>query len=244
MRQGVHLDTRATHHPMASQDASDDDDVPLHHRKAFGSGIRRQKVTFVRASSPGLDTTSQAVATSNNSSVGDLYLSLVLPSEPSTEPGSEGNTPKDRDLVCEVCKMPLRKTPGNEAPAEPPTRKHEASLVHQVCLTHSHPPSAIDRTRRGLAVLESYGWDPDSRQGLGSTGQGIQHPIKAVPKEDTLGLGLVVPKEFRDKVKKKKPQKLDAKQCRKMADEDKRKSDRLRRHFYGNDALDKYLGSG
>jgi hypothetical protein len=100
-------------------------------------------------------------------------------------------------------------------------------LAHQVCLTHSHPPSHLDRNRKGLAYLSSYGWDPDARVGLGASGQGIQYPIKSKPKDDKLGIGVVLPKEA-DRRKKEKVEKLDAGKIRKLHEKDKKKAERLR----------------
>lgn len=94
----------------------------------------------------------------------------------------------------------------------------------------------------GLNYLEAYGWDPDARAGLGAAQQGIQFPLKPKAKEDTLGIGVVVPKDLPKK--EKKPQKLDAGRVRKMAQEDKKRTARIQRQFYGNSDLEKYLGPG
>jgi hypothetical protein len=161
--------------------------------------------------------------------------------------------------VCEICNLPLAETPdslpasrgetpeengdglGQRPPAKP--RPHEASLAHQVCLTHSHPPSHLDRNRKGLAYLSSYGWDPDARVGLGASGQGIQYPIKTKPKDDKLGIGVVLPKEA-DRRKEEKIEKLDAGKVRKLHEKDKKKAERLREMFYRNDDVERYLGGG
>jgi hypothetical protein len=74
-----------------------------------------------------------------------------------------------------------------------PRDAHAASLAHQVCLAHSHPPSHLDRTRMGLLHLRARGWDPDARQGLGPEGRGIAYPVKAVAKGDRLGVGMASP---------------------------------------------------
>jgi hypothetical protein len=92
--------------------------------------------------------------------------------------------------------------------------------------------------------LQSQGWDPDSRSGLGVVQQGIQYPIKVKPKDDTLGIGVKVPKDLETRMKREKVQKLDAKKVRKMAAEDKKRRERLQQQFYGNADVEKYLGSG
>ncbi|EON96606.1 putative g-patch domain-containing protein [Phaeoacremonium minimum UCRPA7] len=230
---------------MASDHEDDDfDDVPLHHKKPFGSGLKRKEIKFVRASTGELSTTDQAPKIASGKSISDLYLNLVLPknqNQPKAE--SESVAPE----LCAVCKLPLSSKPlarddGSGSIASSLSH-HEASLAHQVCLTHSHPPSALDRTRMGLRNLESYGWNPDGRQGLGASGEGIQFPLKVKPKDDTLGLGVVIPKDFEPK-KKEKPQKLDAKKIRKMAQEDRKKTEKLQQQLFGRVDLDRYLGDG
>ncbi|KAF6833459.1 G-patch domain-containing protein [Colletotrichum plurivorum] len=233
--------------PEDVDDEHDDyDDVPLHHKKPFGAGIQRKPIQFVKASDPALNTVKPEKTSKSGASIGDFYLSLVLPSEkkPAEAPS--------RAQVCAVCDLPVSAGDAVKELGEGSSRegasarqKHEASIAHQVCLTHSHPPSALDRSRMGLNYLSSHGWDPDSRKGLGAAGQGLQYPLKTKPKENKLGLGLEVPKELKGKIeKKKKPRTMDAKQCRKKADEDKRKAERLRQMFYGSEEMDRYLGTG
>ncbi|KAK8079762.1 hypothetical protein PG997_007580 [Apiospora hydei] len=60
-------------------------------------------------------------------------------------------------------------------------------------------------------------------------------------KEDTLGIGVQVPKDL-EKWKKEKPQKLDAAKVRKKVAEDKKRREKLQRQFYGNPDIEKYLG--
>ncbi|RDW80849.1 hypothetical protein BP5796_05547 [Coleophoma crateriformis] len=234
---------------------SDDDtyEIPLQDQRVFGAGIKRQKVHFVPSSS----SASKPVPTqSSATSISDRYLSLVLSKEETSgnadATASTTSIPLNEDEplieseVCEICSLPL-----SAAETSDPTtadvilasnaRPHEASLAHQVCLTHSHPPSHLDRNRKGLAYLSSYGWDPDARRGLGASGQGIQFPIKAKPKDDKLGLGLVLPKAS-ERMKKEKPVKLDAGKVRKLHEKDKKKAEKLREMFYRNDDLQRYLG--
>ncbi|CAI0654377.1 unnamed protein product [Colletotrichum noveboracense] len=226
------------------EEYDEDYDVPLHHKKPFGAGIPRKPIQFVKASDPTLSTTKPEKTTKSGSSIGDFYLSLVLPKKSEENPVPEAH-------VCAVCDLPLEEEAVKQLSKEAngkkdatARQKHEASIAHQVCLTHSHPPSALDRTRMGLTYLSSHGWDPDSRKGLGAAGQGRQYPIKTKQKEDKYGLGLEIPKTLAGRIEKKKPQTLDAKQCRKKADEDKKKSEKLRQMFYGSEDMDRYLGAG
>ncbi|KZZ91288.1 G-patch domain containing protein [Ascosphaera apis ARSEF 7405] len=141
-------------------------------------------------------------------------------------------------VVCEVCN---RSIPDMSVSS---IRKHEATFVHQVSLPHSHPPSSIDRTRTGYKYLESHGWNPDSRLGLGSAGQGIREPLKTRVKKDTVGLGIDVEKLKKEgKAVQKKEKKLNAKEVRQMEESGKKKSKKLRRMFYASDDIEKYLGN-
>ncbi|KAJ0302543.1 hypothetical protein COL5a_001488 [Colletotrichum fioriniae] len=232
------------------EDYEEEEDVPLQHRRPFGAGISRKPIQFVKASDPNLSITQAANKTKSGASVGDFYLGLVLGDKKQAE--AEKPSPA-AGQVCAVCELPVDKgdavgevdSNGNNKQSATSGQKHESSIAHQVCLTHSHPPSALDRSRMGLTYLSSHGWDPDSRKGLGAEEQGMQYPLKTRPKEDKYGLGLKIPKGIQGKIeKKKKPQMLDAKQCRKKADEDKRKAERLREMFYASEDIDKYLGTG
>lgn len=239
---------------------SDDDiyEIPLQDQRVFGAGIKRKRVKFV----PSTESSSTLVPPKLSSkSVSDLYLRLVLPGDQSSKSeisapsnntsailvstGQEPGEPTESTPVCEICNLPMLAENADTIPDNPSTiskaRPHEASLAHQVCLTHSHPPSHLDRNRKGLTYLSAYGWDPDSRKGLGSEGQGIQFPIKTKPKDDKLGIGVVLPKES-ERRKKEKPEKLDAGKVRKLQEKDKKKAERLREMFYRNDDVERYLG--
>jgi G-patch domain len=245
---------------------SDDDayEIPLQDQRVFGAGIKRERVKFVPSA------TSSTIPISNgtsHNSVSDFYLKLVLPSKDESSkqdspaagsPSKPANSSKGLQKpqpelselqTCEICHLPLttildwqpaeNSSEGMDMLAKP--RPHEASLAHQVCLTHSHPPSHLDRNRKGLAYLSSYGWDPDARVGLGALGQGIQYPIKPKLKDDKLGIGAVLPKDA-DRRKKEKVEKLDAGKVRKLHEKDKKKAERLREMFYRNDDVERYLG--
>lgn len=238
-----------------NDDGFDDfDDVPLQHKKPFGSGLRRNEIKFVPATDGDIEAANQQREKSTGKSISDFYLSMVLKKP---EPAATQEEPA-KAPVCEICSLPLAptgdsvSTSGTRNTSVTSSRKpagpHEASIAHQVCLAHSHPPSALDRSRMGLSVLAAQGWDPDARAGLGAAGQGAQFPVKARPKEDRLGVGVVVPRDgaARERVGKEreKPKLLDAKKVRKMAAEDRRRADRLQRELFGRADLEKYLGPG
>lgn len=241
MRQELH--ENATMASISEDEADGVEDVPLHRMKPFGSGLRRKAIQFVAASSGDFNTTDHEPSEKPGQSISDLYLSMVLKKDGTAEKVVAAGVE-----ICEICRLPLTSKPptssGEEAAGVatlPATHRHEASLAHQVCLVHSHPPSALSRSRIGLSILESKGWDPDSRAGLGAEGQGMQYPIKVKQKEDRLGIGVVMPKDFKVK---EKPKLLDAKKVRKMADKDKRRTEKLQQQLFGRVDLEKYLGSG
>ncbi|PGH02944.1 hypothetical protein AJ79_07481 [Helicocarpus griseus UAMH5409] len=250
----------------------DDDEyfLPLEDQRVFGAGIKRKRVPFIPASETTITNTTAAAANTPSSkdqssgtattlrsqstppSIGDRYLSIVLPSAPSTgtaetpattstsAPTSTTSTPPPSTATstaptCQICHLPVTSS----------TKPHATSLAHQLCLPHSHPPSAIDRTRPGYKYLSAQGWDPDSRLGLGSQGQGISVPLKPRVKHDTLGLGVRPPKRGEENAgKKKRVEKLNAKQVRKVEEEGKKKGERLREMFYWDGEVEKYLGAG
>jgi hypothetical protein len=230
---------------------SDDEyEIPLQNQRIFGAGLKRKRIHFVPSSSSSYATIPPQPA-AGSTSVGDRYLSLVLskqtginpatPDSPSVSPPNE-DLPPDEKLpppLCEICSLPL------PSATTKPTHPHETTLAHQVCLQHSYPPSHLDRSRLGLRYLQSQGWDPDSRLGLGAQGQGIQFPIKLKPKDDKMGLGLVFPGgKGAGVVKKEVKEKLDAGKVRKLEESDRRKRERLQELFYRSEDLDRYLGSG
>lgn len=210
--------------------------VPLRDQRVFGAGIKKQRVNFV-PSSTSLSATTPSTP-SSGSSIADRYLSIVLakgtePERSHSAPPPATETTDTPAPLCDVCNLPLQ--PGSHA------APHEASLAHQVCLEHSHPPSAIDRSRKGLSFLQAYGWDPDKRVGLGAGGEGMLHPIQVKEKRDTVGLGANV-KPGKGPVVKQKVQKLNAKEVRKKEEEGRKRSEKLKKMFYANDDVEKYLG--
>lgn len=225
--------------------------IPLQEQRLFGGGIQRKRVQFIPSTS-GSPTGSSELTTSSRA--GDRYLSVVL-SRPQSDPKQnlvtgkcfEGPTPQTPSTIdsslCQICNLPL---PPHNSNAKSSSQLHEASLAHQVCLAHSHPPSHIDRNRQGLKYLSSYGWDPDSRVGLGAGGHGIRSPIKPKPKNNTVGLGADMSlgdrRDSRNKNKKEK--KLDAGNVRKRERESKLKTAFLQELFYGSEDMEKYLRPG
>ncbi|OAA64245.1 hypothetical protein SPI_02892 [Niveomyces insectorum RCEF 264] len=146
-------------------------DTPLHRLPAFGAGLHRRRVAFVKAT----DETAIAGSKGTNGplpgpDVADVYLRIVLGGDSRKEDtadtaASATTTTTTTTTTCTVCRLPL-------ADASVP---HDACLVHQVALGHARPPSALDRRRYGLAILTAQGWDPTplqprprpERQGLG-----------------------------------------------------------------------------
>ncbi|KAL8953168.1 MAG: hypothetical protein Q9222_000990 [Ikaeria aurantiellina] len=224
--------------------------IPLQDQKVFGAGIRREKVTFV----PSGSTAPQFQLKTPKPGAGDRYLAIVF-NKASTGNSEEVKQPGDvepprakidlqnpNDLLsatCKICKLPVA-IDGIPTEQVENAMIHEASLVHQVCLEHSHPPSHLDRNRQGLKYLSSYGWDPNGRQGLGATGAGIREPIKAKPKYDTVGLGSVI--STSSKVSKEPPKRLDAKQTRKAEEKARKYRQRIQNMFYQHEDVAKYLG--
>ncbi|MCJ1358184.1 MAG: hypothetical protein MMC33_008182 [Icmadophila ericetorum] len=222
----------------------------------FGAGISKKKINFVASSNLSTSNAPQRPAT--NSTASDIYLSIVLGNKgieksqdaevSSIETTSTTATPTptlpevgyNEQAICPICNLSISSS--TSASATLISRPHESSLVHQICLQHSHPPSHLDRSRPGLKYLESYGWDPDSRKGLGPTGEGRRAPIRVVEKRDTIGLGVKLGKG--EKVVKEPVRKLDAKKVRKMEIEGRKRGERLREMFYIRDDVERYLGGG
>ncbi|MCJ1257801.1 hypothetical protein MMC24_005627 [Lignoscripta atroalba] len=224
--------------------------VPLQDQRVFGAGIKRNRVNFIPAAA---GSSQPAQNPASSIAPGDRYLSIVLQnhgySKGDTEEASGDITESSGEVtslkslqsaLCEICKLPIET---NEHPV-PSSRPYEASIAHQACLSHSHPPSHLDRTRHGLKYLSSYGWDPDGRLGLGAKGAGIRAPIKGKEKNDTVGLGVKFPdrRGMNSEVSGNKVEKLDAKRVRKQEEVGKLKRKRLQELFYRDDEVEKYLG--
>ena len=233
--------------PITEMDQEDEEYlIPLQDQRFFGAGIKRRRVQFVP---PVPVSSSRAQPTvTHETSAASQYQSIVLPSSQNVPDHKTKYILKDsheqgrglEDSFCEICKLTVQPCdPGSSHPSKP----HEASLVHQACLSHSHPPSHLDRNHKGLQYLSSYGWDPDSRLGLGTLGEGRRFPIKPKVKNDTLGLGVQLARESQKGTggQKSKEEKLDAKGIRKRGEEEKKKSERLRQLFYQSEEVNRYL---
>lgn len=227
-------------------DADDDDELetPLQDQRTFGAGLKLKQVKFVSSSTTDHgDIAASSVQARNAEDISNRYLDLVLPSRPDVQHVTPTLLGSKQDvqamILCEVCNQPVS--------SKTSTTSHDASLVHQICLPHSHPPSAIDRKRKGLSILAAHGWDPDARLGLGAHGQGRTIPIKTVSKDDKLGIGVVLPKGELEKrlakkqIEKEAGKKLDAGRVRKAYSEDSKKREALQKLFYGRDDVEKYL---
>ncbi|TKA25190.1 hypothetical protein B0A50_05888 [Salinomyces thailandicus] len=232
--------------------SEDEYEIPLRDQRYFGAGIKRKRIQFVPSAT--IEPTTNSLPTTPRASAADRYLSVVLGKPKHSKLSEErpaSATPQDttseiqtchfhRDAssqsdnesstTCDVCKHPVAKAQAAH---------HESTLTHQICLSHSHPPSHIDRTRKGLSVLESQGWDPDSRLGLGAQGsEGRLYPVRAKDNKERAGLGA----RF-EKVKPiEKATKLDAGKVRLREQEGKKKAERLRNAFYRDEKVEKYLG--
>ncbi|OAA48476.1 D111/G-patch [Metarhizium rileyi] len=222
------------------RDDSEDDETPLHHKKPFGSGLKRRKIEFVRA------TNSDDGVTANpkpqaSSAIGDLYASIVLTDgkvKPASAPATTTTSPQQKysnqaePETCPVCALPIATS----------SKEHEASLAHQVGLPHSHPPSALDRSRMGLRALESQGWDPDARRGLGREGEGVRYPIKTKAKDDNLGIGAAeLLERQKPEPKELPPRKLTGKEMKQATAMEKQRAQRLQAEIYGRIDVESYL---
>ncbi|KAF2771443.1 hypothetical protein EJ03DRAFT_308780 [Teratosphaeria nubilosa] len=200
-------------------------EVPLRDQRYFGAGIKRKRVQFVPSTE---DTRSVRClpVTPSALSAADRYLSIV-------RKGPDGSTIPNGAAhpICEICKRPIDPSA---------TSAHESSLTHQIALQHSHPPLNVDRKRKGFAVLESHGWDPDSRLGLGAKGsEGRLQPVRATEKVDRAGLGAKL--DGGVKVKERVI-KMDAGKVQVLEGERKRKAEKLRNAFYRSEEVERYLG--
>lgn len=228
-----------------ADDADDEYCIPLVDQRVFGAGIKRKRIAFV----PAENIECPISSTAKPSNAGSRYLSIVM-NKPSsnaaraTGPDSGAPDAQEAPTTCEICAQKVLEGSGV-------LNSHETSIAHQLCLKHSHPPSHLDRSHVGLKYLQEYGWDPDAQLGLGARKEGIRIPIKAKPKNDSAGLGLLhSDEEDMDRARqKRKPKpgeaqgvKLNAKEVRRMEEEKGRRTEHLRRSVYGED-LSPYLGS-
>jgi hypothetical protein len=209
--------------------SSDEDEIPLHRKRPFGSGLKRQRVEFVRAQDA--DVSSLPGTGPSGPEVADVYASIVMskPKATITDPKEPQETVTKVSKICAVCALTYTTS----------LEKHEATLAHQVSLSHSHPPSALDRSRMGLRTLATAGWDPDARVGLGREGDGMRFPIKVTAKEDTLGIGATPAEPLPPKPEK--PRALKARERKALEMKEKQKGEGLQREIFGSVDVERYL---
>jgi hypothetical protein len=245
---------------MVAVDDDDEYEIPLRDQRYFGAGLKRKRVRFVPSTEQAQQNGSATLPKiSKASSAADKYLSIVLGQSNTTECASPASTAehvtvtlgqaKEQDKPVEVAGLEDTNIPEENSGlyCDPCHRSiasnvsraaHESSIAHQISLQHSHPPSHVDRDRKGLAVLQDHGWDPDSRLGLGAKGEGILQPIKAVDNPHKAGVGA----RLAAARVKEKPVKLGAGRMRLLEQEGKKKAERLRNSFYMSDDVQKHLG--
>lgn len=216
----------------------DEEDIPLHHKRPFGAGLKRKRVEFVRATEP--DNNAPFITREDSrSAIGDLYASIVLGDgkpQSASAPATRLGTPQAEPVmttaepsICSTCSLPITTS----------AKEHEASVAHQVNMPHAHPPSALDRSRMGLRALGLQGWDPDSRRGLGREGEGVRYPVKAKAKDDTLGIGATMPRK--PKQVEPPPRKLTGKELKAVMAREKQQAERLQAEIYGRVDVEGYL---
>ena len=212
-------------------------DTPLHRLPGFGTGLHRQRVAFVKAGEAP-DDKPATPATSGGGSVSDVYLGIVMGGKAKKAQDESTNA---ASAVCDICRLPT--TPSSSSVSSSAPNHHDACLVHQVALEHSKPPSSLDRSRFGLAIMSAQGWDPDSGRGLGRDQQGLPYPIEAKKRLERQALG---DKRRDDSTRNGAKKTLDTrpktrKDIRRMEEEKRRRHNRLHEQIMGNRDLDKYL---
>ena len=98
----------------------------------------------------------------------------------------------------------------------------------------------------GLKYMEKHGFDVDARKGLGTTGEGRLYPIVPKEKRDLHCIGVQVRQEA-DAQGKGGPrarvvERLDAGKIQKRAKAERKRDERLRKMFYEDEKVSKYLG--
>ena len=261
-------------HPIKKvmDDADEEYLIPLEDQRVFGAGIKRKRVAFIPAGTLSnaqpqhIETPSATVAErylsivlkddgDNGSTAGKIYKGDAVGADSRTVTEASSQTLSTAEpVLCEICHLPLNQqkesfltNPEESHVHHAAPRPHEASLPHQISLPHSHPPSHLPRSHPGLKYLSSYGWDPDSRLGLGITGEGIRVPIKGKVKNDTAGLGVdatIKKMAGREAQEDKRPERLHAGKVRRSEEMAKKKAERLRQMFYARDDVERLLGHG
>lgn len=100
----------------------------------------------------------------------------------------------------------------------------------------------------GLKYMEKHGFDVDARKGLGTTGEGRLYPIVPKEKRNLHGIGVQVrqegdvPGQGKGAAKGRVVEKLDAGKIQKRAKAERKRDERLRKMFYDDEKVSKYLG--
>lgn len=197
----------------------------LQYQKAFGSTLKRKRIDFVPASRASLENNTLPTP-ARGKQVQDAYLNMVLKTDKcDTKKADPSASPE----ICPICKSAI---------LEASHDAHNASMVHLLAKDHSHPPSSIDRQNKGFAYLNSQGWNPDDRRGLGAEGNGILYPIRTEDRGDKRGLGA----SKLSLKEKQRERRLTAGQARKQHQDGVKKDKRMQALFYGKDDVNKYLG--
>ena len=234
-------------------DSDDYHSTPLQDQRAFDTSVRRKPVKFIPAGAPIAAPVAAPVAAPIADTTAppaqppaaDRYISIVMNRTDKTQSTGSGVTEAhpaqsaSSNPLCQICHLPIPSALPHETAGS--SRAHEATIAHQVCLTHSHPPSSIDRSGRGYKYLTSYGWDPDSRLGLGADGGGIRAPIRGILKNDTVGLGIETRRDL-PQPRNRRMETLDAGKVRKKHEHDRRRGRKLHDMFYRSEEVLKYLG--
>lgn len=221
---------------MSNNDEDDEYFLPLVDQRVFGAGIKRKKVNFV----PENGEVSTPTASESPAS---RYLSIVFKNKPIPDPKPE-SIQEESSLICTKC--------GHVLHEEESQGETDNQCQHDYFDLAAKTPSHIDRTRLGHRLLTTQGWNPDLRKGLGRNAEGIAIPVKAVPKNDTAGLGLMTDLDEDNKPERKKRKvfevneiplvKQNAKQAREHAERDVKRTAKLRETFYGSIEHEKLLG--
>jgi len=253
----------SSYHQADDPDSDPEFSKPLHHRhpRFIGASIKRKRIDFV----PQSRSSDQPTVLTPKCPAGDRYLSIVLPSHQSsnhdredtdlrrngstwgarsappdapeeTDEQDERQDPAETDIdfpICHICHLPVTNA------------LHTSSLAHQVCLPHVHPPSNLDRHRKGIAVMSIYGYDPDARLGLGAAGDGRLYPIQPQKREKNWGVGTNLMADAVKKDKGKvgvKDKQITRHEKVKKEQERRAKEEKMRSLIFGKDEVNAQLG--
>lgn len=199
---------------------------------------KRKRIEFVPARSTSRSVSPPAPRQASNAAA--LYTSIVLPNT-APQPLEDANASPS----CPICHVPIPER--TIAPQTP----HEALLIHQLHLPSSAPPSALDRSSKGLAYMAAYGWDPDDRKGLGTQGEGRRYPIVARERAARVALGALGDEASKKEGREEKAERrraegqkgrLHAGEVRNSERSKKVGDQRLKMLIFGDDWVNEMLG--